>query len=106
MTSLYTPRNRCQCVSADEPFHLVVDCGFGLFMLLFVALLSRILTLVENPGRLWLEGVLLLLVVRLLALIDLCFDVAWFTSGFVDGGGLLAKQEVFQSNPAIAFDCW
>ena len=62
MTSLYTPRNRCQCVSADEPFHLVVDCGFGLFMLLFVALLSRILTLVENPGMLWSEGVLLLVV--------------------------------------------
>ena len=95
MTSLYTPRNRCQCVSADEPFHLVVDCGFGLFMLLFVALLSRILTLVENPGRLWLEGVLLLLVVRLLALIDLCFDVVWFTSGFVDGGALLAVRQSY-----------
>ena len=40
---------------------VVVDCGFGLFML-FVALLSRILTLVENPGILWLEGVLLLIV--------------------------------------------
>ena len=26
MTSLYSPRNRCRCVRAEERFHLVVDC--------------------------------------------------------------------------------
>ena len=36
MTSLYTPRNRCQCVSADEQSHLVADCGCGLFISLIV----------------------------------------------------------------------
>ena len=46
----------------------MVDWGFDLFMLLFVALLSRILTLVENPG---IDSVLLLFMEFLMIGFDL-----------------------------------